>query len=241
MRYRNVGGGEGFVWVEDRFTGIEYKIYDDHAGISNYSGSGDLKLPEEIFGRKITEIGSSVFMKSDVRTVIIPDTVENIIGIAFDDCENLEEIVFGKGVKSIYASIRECPKLHTVVLNEGLESIGKGCFSELPALKSIIIPSTVKEIGNYCFDNVGLERIEFKGDVNQIDIGYYVFYNSEMAAREKYVIFGDGILFACGYDSGEIVIPDGVKTINGAFVQPSFHSGDIYIPESVVTIRKSSF
>ena len=180
-------------------------------------------------------------MKSDVRTVIIPDTVENIVGTAFFKCENLEKIVFGKGMKSIDYSIKECPKLHTVVLNEGLESIGENCFSDLPALKSIVIPSTVKEIGNCCFCNGGLENVEFKGDVNQIDIGYYVFCNSEMAAREKYVIFGDGILFACGYDSGEIVIPDGVKTINGAFVQPSFHSGDIYIPESVVTIRQAAF
>ena len=241
MRYHETGIGEGYIVVEDRYTGIKYGIYDDHACIRDYSGSGDLKLPEEIFGRKITEIGSSSFMKSDVRTVIIPDTVENIIGIAFDDCENLEEIVFGKGVKSIDASIRECPKLHTVVLNEGLESIGQNCFSELPALKSIVIPSTVKEIGNGCFCNGGLERIEFKGDVNRIDIGRREFFNSEMAAREKYVIFGDGILFACGYDSGEIVIPRDVKTINGAFGKYWFHSGDIYIPESVVTIRQAAF
>ena len=69
----------------------------------------------------------------------------------FANCDALETVKFGKGVKSIpgYA-FQGCSGLKTIHLNDGLESIGFSAFGNTD-LSDIKIPSTVKSIGGVAF------------------------------------------------------------------------------------------
>ena len=60
---------------------------------------------------------------------------------------SFKEIVIPNSVKTIgNKAFYECKNLTSVTLEEGLESIGKECFSNT-AVTEIIIPKSVKMIG----------------------------------------------------------------------------------------------
>lgn len=75
---------------------------------------------------------------------------------------------------------KEKSKLKTVVLNEGLQTIGARAFNSCDELESIIIPSTVTEIGMRAFASDGkLTNVTFTecsdGNIVPLTLGTYVF------------------------------------------------------------------
>ena len=83
----------------------------------------------------------------------------------------------------------KCSELNKVVLNEGVQRIGRNAFSYCESLEYITLPSTVAEIDNYAFQhctklkeiilNIGLKRI-----------GTSALYN---CTQLKEVVFHDGL------------------------------------------------
>ena len=51
-------------------------------------------------GTKI--IGSFAFRAPNAKEIVLPDSVEVIQMHAFGNCENLQKVVFGKGIKRIF-------------------------------------------------------------------------------------------------------------------------------------------
>ena len=77
-------------------------------------------------------IGKEAFCgQSDMTTLILPPTVEEIKECAFMDCDGLETIVF----------------------SEGLQRIGKNAFFGCVALKKLSLPSSLQFIDNTAFFN----------------------------------------------------------------------------------------
>ena len=79
----------------------------------------------------LESIGEKWFENASIREIVIPKSVKTIGDGAFYNCNNLASII----------------------LQEGLESIGDECFSgnilddNAPQIREITIPKTVKSIG----------------------------------------------------------------------------------------------
>lgn len=109
----------------------QYKVVDNGVEITKYTGSGgEVTIPSEIDGKKVTSIGWSAFWECSILTsVTIPDSVTNIGSDAFKGCAGLMSINIPSGVTNI----------------------GGGAFDGCSGLTSINIPSSVTSIGSYTF------------------------------------------------------------------------------------------
>lgn len=73
----------------------EYVLLEDgSAKITKFNGYGDSKtIPEELDGHPVSAIGASAFAPyAQLETVEIPDSVTDIEGNPFTDCNNLQTI-----------------------------------------------------------------------------------------------------------------------------------------------------
>jgi len=140
---------------------------------------------------------------------------------AFSGCNSLTSIVIPDGVTSIgYSAFSGCNSLTSIVIPDGVTSIGYSAFSGCSSLTSIVIPDGVTSIGEYAFENCSsLTSIVIPDSVTSI--GYSAFENCSSLTS---IVIPDGVT-SIGYSafSGcssltSIVIPDSVKSIgSGAF------------------------
>ena len=129
-------------------------------------------------------ISQNFLYKNIVRKVVIPASVKKIEEGAFEECENLTNIILHDGIEKIKnnwftripvkqiiipksvkmignGAFSECMNLVSIILQEGLEIIGDECFSNGilndidNQIREITIPKTVKSIGNKAFYNCG--------------------------------------------------------------------------------------
>lgn len=87
------------------------------------------------------------------KSTIVPSTVVNIGGRAFQQCAGLTSITLPESVTSIgeYA-FGECTALASVSFGDALTSIGEYAFQQCAALESLIFPETLTSIADYAFD-----------------------------------------------------------------------------------------
>ena len=88
----------------------------------------------------------------EIKSIIIPNSVEKIGYYAFYRCKSLESITIPNSVKEIGVSAFEwCVSLKSITIPNGVEKIGDFAFSWCKSLESITIPNSVKEIGDFAF------------------------------------------------------------------------------------------
>ena len=99
--------------------------------ISKYDGNDtEYVIPEEIDGKKISEIRYNAFI----------------------DCKLLTSVTIPDGVTMIgSAAFRGCTALTDVVLPDSVTSIGDFAFYNCPKLLDVTIPDSVTNIGDYAF------------------------------------------------------------------------------------------
>ena len=124
-------------------------------------------LSDVTIGNGLKTISRSMFFGcTSLKTITLPSSIELIEASAFQ-YSGLESIVIPGSVKTIgNDAFRYTYDLKTLVLNEGLESIGSSAFStreDTPSpLKSIVIPSTVTSMGQAPFNRrANLESVTF--------------------------------------------------------------------------------
>ncbi len=158
----------------------------------------------------------------------------------------------------------------SVVIEEGVTTIGKGAFYGFTSLASVSLPSTLLEIHAYAFVGAVFTSIDIPTSVISIEATSYLLVASDGTALtsggafrcgslttinvsddNKYYSDIDGVLFNKAgtelvfYPEGRTdtsyVIPDGVTTIaDGAFYNCQYLQ-DITVPESVTSIGVEAF
>ena len=106
---------------------------------------------------------SNSYVKSSLVTVEIPSSVK--------------QIGRERDYNSSYGVFQGCTALQTVVLHEGLESIGYRTFSYCTSLKNITLPNSLMYIDGYAFSNTGITSITL-GEGLQ-DIGSDIFWKCQ--------------------------------------------------------------
>ena len=153
---------------------IEYEEINGSYVVTGISitGSGNVILPDMIYGKKITEIAKFAFQSKEYASVTLGKYVTKIGEHAFDSCTNLK----------------------VVSLPDGLKTIGELAFNECTALTALFIPSSVNEIGDMAFAGcTALRTLRFLGDVktigNNVLMGITMTYGSTSANAPKSVSF----------------------------------------------------
>lgn len=124
---------------------LEFKlVFDEYYTVTGVKEDcpDNVIIPSRYDGLPVREIAPFVFSgRKNIKTVVIPDSVQIIEKRAFSGCTSLEKIKLGNNIKRIYSS----------------------AFYDCENLKSITIPSTTIDIDPSAFSGCdGLEKISVK-------------------------------------------------------------------------------
>ena len=124
--------------------------------IINYEGrqEGDLVIPEEIDGYKVTNIAPFAFYYCTGfdGKLVIPDTVTSIGSAAFAGCYNLTSIEFPNNISSISeGAFVGCKGLTEVTLPDSVVQVDQFAFLDCTSLEAVKIGEHIQSIGDYAF------------------------------------------------------------------------------------------
>jgi len=131
------------------------------------SAISEIDIPDSV-----TEIGDSSFNASGLTEISISASVTTIGEQAFANTENLESVTFA--ADSLIENIEKATFLRSaitsIVLPDGLVSIGPDAFNDASALTEVTIPSSVQSVGMDAFSSTtALERVYFLGDAPTLE------------------------------------------------------------------------
>lgn len=208
---------------------------DGTAILTGYSGflRGNVELPSEIDGYKVTEIDEYCF-KDDLASfsVTIPGTIKTIPDSTFAGCYGLYEVVFSDGVEVIESyAFRDCYGLEKVSFSDSIRSIGNYAFTECSSLEEIKLSDNLRDMGegvfSYC---TSLKSADLGNGIEEIKM--YAFYNcSELeevvirksVRRIRYNSFDDCDSLARVYYGGtrsewRDIVPGSAEELDDAYI-----------------------
>ena len=234
------------VTSETRVTPVEAFTLRGNA-LTDYDpvvGGLDVVIPSDIDGVPITSIGKSAFYQTNIKSVVIPDSVKVIGDQAFFKIESLTQVDFGKGVETIGKSAFEQTGLEIILIPNSVKVIGEAAFKFIKNLVQLEIGENVETIGSYAFAFNDLEIETLIIPESLKTIGSSVFPSTKI---QKLVIPGtletipDYAFW--GTEVTKLELGEGIKTIGLASFGTNEGVGieKIVIPDSVVEIKDRAF
>ncbi|MBR4386934.1 MAG: leucine-rich repeat domain-containing protein [Treponema sp.] len=190
--------------------------------IQKYIGSrGNVIVPEEIEGYKVTTIGESSFSGvKNIASVVLPSSVTTIRASAFNGSSlkevtlpssvttirasafngsSLKEVTLPSSVTTIEASAFKDTYLTSVKLPQGLTSVSKSCFSGT-RLTSVELHEGITSVGDYAFSSCNITNFNIPASLK--NVGYHAFAGNplkdvEIASRDTAVVYGNGAFASC--------------------------------------------
>ena len=246
--YFDAGAGAGGAIVPI----YTYTLDDaNRATITGYSGNATaLYIPGEIDGHEVVAIGDRAFEnRTDLRTVMIPDSVTRINGNAFYGCSNLANVTLSKNLESMgnsafgncdklteieipksltscdifygsYGPFRDCDKLKKVKFEEGTTVIATMLFHHCTGIEEIEIPDTVTIIKDSAFEEcTNLRSVQIPDTVTKIEPE--AFYNCTSLTT--------------------VNIPDTVKSIDKSVFSGCASLTEVHLPSTIKEMPVSAF
>ncbi len=244
-------------------------IEDGVTSVGSYSfcsvGSNVEKI---ILGNTVERIGEFAFMGCEKLTELtIPDSMTNIEVCAFGSCDKLENITLPEDFTFRGGELfddtlwyenlqKENPLVIVnncvidgagcsgeVVIPDGVIAVCGGAFEYNSSITSVIIPESCTSVGLYAFSGcTELQEIVLPEAVTEI--GMDAFEETpwyEAVKGDEPVVIINGVLLDGIDAAGDVVIPDGVRTICYWAFLGNEGITSVTIPESTVSIGKMSF
>jgi hypothetical protein len=164
------------------YGGFTYEVRETGINIIKYNGNEtDVVIFDELNGIKVTGIGSYAFYGcSNLKNIIIPESVVEIGYEAFSECTNLESINISEHVTSIWSdAFRGCSCLEIIIVDENNKVydsrdncnaiIYTATNTLVVGCRNTIIPKNVTRIGSSAFkDCSSLTSINIPSGVKEI-------------------------------------------------------------------------
>ena len=147
---------------------FQTEVDGDYLLINQYNGFGDKKLviPSSINGKTVIGIWNGVF----------------------ENCAELEEVIFEEGCKYIGKRVfANCTKLKKVRLPKSLLEIGDSAFSGC-AVEELAVPPNVKVIGSHAFSCRSLKKILLPENLKYISAGMMSYTSIEEISIPQSVV-----------------------------------------------------
>lgn len=211
-----------------------------------------------------------------LKKVLIPDSIEIVEAGVFSECDNLQFNKFENAyylgndnnpfyvlVKCANDSITSChiiesakiisgaafsgaKSLSSIVIPNGISTIGEYAFDKCSGISEITIPKNIKSIGIYAFrDCVGLKTVNWLAENCSDCIGNAPLFSG--CSSLKTAVIGEGVkhipakLFSYCRKITSITIAEGVKSIGDQAFDYCEKITNITIPDSVEEIGVEAF
>lgn len=179
----------------------------------------------------VISIGMSAFENCSALTQIeLPDAVETLGMFAFQGCTALQTATLGKGITEVdYGTFLGDYALKSVTLPENLETIGAFSFQGCTALKTLTIPQKVKKIANGAFRSTAIKFTLPEGSLFEVK-------DEMLLSKDRKTIY-----YVPNTFRGEVIIPHGIETINGAAFADCKGVSKAHLPASIREIKLMAF
>lgn len=180
-----------------------------------------IEIPETIDGKTVTALDSTLFYAVDgVQAVTIPGTVKEIPSSFCDDQSALTTVVLKNGVETIGARAFQNDKnLSSVSLPNSLTKIGESAFEFCYGLSAITLPNGLTTIGTQAFSRTGLTALDLPDSVKSV-------------SREA---FGDNSALE------KVTLSAGMTTLPALSFKNCTSLREVTIPASITTIASTAF
>ena len=223
--YFDAGAGAGGAIVPI----YTYTLDDaNRATITGYSGNATaLYIPDEIDGHEVVAIGDRAFQnRTDLRTVMIPDSVTEIEAYSFNNCTNLSNVTLSKSLKYMGGrAFGSCEKITQIEIPKSLDNCGNsgyasyhGPFGACSGLKKITFEEGTTEISSGLFRGcTWLEEINIPNSVTEIESSSFEDCINLVSVNipDSVIKIGNEAFAGCKKIES-INIPDSVTEIGGS-------------------------
>ena len=237
--------------VEDDYADFMFTQTGNTYELTAYSGNDEVvTVPKTYKGKSVTIIGEKAFYDcSNIRKIVLPDTLKEVGSEAFGYCSNLADIDMPTCVRIMDNAFIGCSALEEIVLPHGMVYLGKNLFTDCYKLKKVVVNSGT--ILAETFAGCLAKEIEVKNNVESIKpYAFSACKNLETLilprVAEKYSFdeyyFGIKTIPYTYFGSGradlqpksvevhEVIKSDGNKVIFGV---PKDDSKWYYVPETI--------
>ena len=202
---------DGFVYYLKADNTIGIQAYD-----TAYMGADKkVVIPERIDGYPVTEIDEAAFYNEGVQTVVFPSTLKKIGKQAFCYSDLRSFSFAGNETVEVEEFAFSETSMEEIVVPANIKNIPDGCFGDNIYNKSIVIEEGVETIGNYAFqDNQYATSIKIPGTVKTI--GENAF-SGEMRVEQLIIEEGVKTISYRAFDSfealTEVTLPKSIESI----------------------------
>lgn len=139
---------------------------------------GCTALEEFEIAEGVTSIGENAFYESGIKAINLPQTLVTVGDYAFYKTQ-LTEITIPGNLTNIPKSMcYGCTSLESVIIEDGVETIGDGAFAGENKLERVYVPASVTNAGNNSFSNT-IKEIYFGSK----DTAYKESYGSSNSTK----------------------------------------------------------
>lgn len=199
---------------------------------------GDIVIPETIRYNnktyKVTAVADRAFFNClDLTSITIPKTIKTVGKYVFQDCNKLKSVTIN--CKTVGAWFSKKGSIKTLILGNGVETIGNYAFDECCGITSLSISNTVKSIGEYAFmDCNRLTSVTIPGSVKVVGEGAFSYcLNLEQLNLSKGLVKIEGYAFANCRQLKKVTIPQSVTFIGSNAFKLCLGLREINIPASL--------
>lgn len=206
--------------------------------ITDYIGTREhVLIPSEIGGFPVTALADKAFYEKHVTTVVVPDSVTEIGDLCFSGDNYLLSLTLPDGLAELsYGALESCYSLMDFELPKGLKTIGAGALQSIFYLTHLTIPAGVTDIEQMNFLMMhGLEEVSVAEGSTSFT---YDAENGLLMTADK------ARLLHCFFHLApqkEIILPEGMKTIDPFAFHYDVTVEKIVLPEGAETIGLLAF
>ncbi len=228
-----------------KYKDYEYTTSNNTVTITAYNNftANAVTIPSQIDGKNVVAIGNGAFqLKSNITSVIIPDTVTAIGQMAFYNCANLKKVTLGSGVKSIGAkAFNTCKSLTQIKLNN-TETVGEYAFYGCTSLTDLYLNNT-KVIGKNAFAGCkALSTVRMSSKLLYID--QYAFSNcisiKTLSLPDELGFIGNSAFKGCSALTN-LNFGTGDLQIDSYAFESCTSLTEVEIPDNVIAIGRYAF
>lgn len=206
--------------------------------ITDYIGTSEhVLIPDTIDGLPVTALADKAFYEKHVTTVVVPDSVTEIGDLCFSGDNYLVSLTLPDELAELsYAALESCFRLMDFDLPQGLKKISGSALQYNYYLTHLTLPSSLTEIEQLNFIGLyGLQSLTLAED----DAAF------KLDETNGLLMTADGTrLLHCFSDispAEEIILPEGMKTIDPFAFHYDVTVEKIVLPEGTETIGLLAF
>lgn len=206
--------------------------------ITDYTGTSEhVLIPDAIDGLPVTALADKAFYEKHVTTVVVPDSVTEIGDLCFSGDNYLVSLTLPDGLAELsYGALESCFRLMDFNLPKELKKISGSALQYNYYLTHLTLPSSLTEIEQLNFIGLhGLQSLTLAED----DAAF------KLDETNGLLMTADGTrLLHCFSDispAEEIILPEGMKTIDPFAFHYDVTVEKIVLPEGTETIGLLAF